>query len=213
MAVERTGAIGNTWLRLSTLALSPLMVSLFCQPSYAASVVASLIPMQQLTEDSNIALGKLRVGQEFGFSFWAKAKESNVDWAAIIDYRHNGKKSFAFHQKGNEVNHFAFGVHSATGVSGVYATLKPEEWQHVAIVKSLGSLAIYVNGDKVDRVALKSSYKIDYAGDEVLTIGGWGYGGRRWLGTVSCLYVFDGAMSEREVKALSKQSECKKERN
>lgn len=177
----------------------------------AGQLVASVVPMQKFTGDNVLVLGNLGLKQNFSISFWAKSPEHNPEWAAILDYRHNGTKSFAFHQKGNEQNHYSFGVHSGNGVHGAYATLDPGVWHQMVLVKSPGQMVVYQDGKVVDETGFDKKFAIDYAGDEVLTIGGWGYGKRRWLGAVSCLFIYDYPVDEKKVQRLAKQVECTKE--
>jgi hypothetical protein len=180
-----------------------------CQFAFAADPIVYLRPTQHLTGSNVLTLGNLGLRQSFSFSFWIKPNPGSPAWAAVLDYRHTAKKSFAFHQKNQDANHFAFGVHSKDGVHGVYARLKSTEWQHVALIKSNDFMAIFVNAKSVDRTAVSSMFRIDYKGDEVLTIGGWGYGDRRWLGAISCIRVYDEPLNEHTVKILSQQTECK----
>lgn len=170
--------------------------------------IASSIPVQKFTGDNPVVLGNLALGQEFSFSLWVKPDEDNPDWAAIIDYRHSATKSFAFHQKGGEKNLFAFGVHAAKDVYGVYARLTPGRWQHVTLLKSLDEITIYLDGKKVDSKHFDRHFEVGYAGDEVLTVGGWGYGERRWRGSVSCMRVFNYRLSHPIIKILTRCSGC-----
>lgn len=174
----------------------------------AEQLIASVVPLHKFTGDNALVLEHLSIKQNFSISFWAKSPEQNPEWAAILDYRHNSTKSFAFHQKSNEQNHFSFGAHSKAGVHGVYANLKPGVWYHMVLVKAPGRMAIYQDGKKVDETDFDKNFSIDYVGDEILTIGGWGYGGRRWLGSISCLYIYDYPIGENEISALAKHVEC-----
>jgi len=179
-----------------------------------ANSLVFLRPAQRLSGDTRIVLGNLGLGQCFTLSIWVKPAEGkNQDWAAIIDYRHKATKSFAFHQKGSEMHHFAFGVHAKNGVYGVYAKLKPLQWQHVLLVKATDFMAIFIDGELMDKTVLSPTFHIDYTGDEILTVGGWGYGNREWLGAVSCIAIFDVPITEEEINVLSKQVECKNEQS
>ncbi len=165
--------------------------------------ISSVLPIQKFTENTPLVLGNLAIRQEFSISLWLMPVEDNPDWAAILDYRHSGTKSFAFHQKGGEKNLFAFGVHAENGVHGTYVNLVPGRWQHVFLVKTLDEIAIYVNGHKVSSKHFDRSFQVGYAGDEILTIGGWGYGGRYWRGSVACVQVFDYPLSVPMISILN----------
>ncbi len=170
--------------------------------------IASVLPLQKFSIDNSLVLGNLGLKQEFSFSLWVFAVENNSDWSAILDYRHSATKSFAFHQKEGENNLFAFGVHAANGVHGTYVHLTPNRWQHVALVKSRSRLAIYVDGIKASEKSFDGGFDVAYAGDEMLTINGWGYGGRRWLGSVSCVRVFDYPLPHFFIKLLARDRGC-----
>lgn len=156
-----------------------------------------------------ITLEKLDINQIFSFSFWVKPGESNVAWADILDYRHKHDKSFAFHQNADSANLYVFGVHSKNGAQGVYAELNPHVWQHVVLVKTHNSLSIYVNGNLIDHKVDKEEIIVDYLGDEILTIGGWGYGGRFWVGEISCFKVFDTSLTIDIVHILGSKISCR----
>jgi hypothetical protein len=170
--------------------ISCVILFAFCGVSRFLPIATS-VPIQEFIKSPPLVFGNLAFRQEFSISLWLMPTEGNEEWAAILDYKHNGTKSFAFHQKGGENNLYAFGVHSKNGVHGVYANLILRRWQHVVIVKSLSEMSIYVDGQKVDSKYLDRDFEVGYAGDEILTVGAWGYGNRFWHGSVSCVRVFD----------------------
>lgn len=174
----------------------------------ALQPIASSIPVQKFTGENSLVLGNLALAQEFTFSLWVMPAEDNLDWAAILDYRHTSTKSFAFHQRAGEKNVFSFGLHATNGVYGTYVQLTPGRWQHVTLLKSLDEIAIYRDGELVDSKHFDRRFKVGYAGDEFLTVGGWGYGGRRWRGSVSCVRVFNYTLSLPMIQILMHSGGC-----
>ncbi len=148
---------------LSGLVVAVAAISYYVTRTEADMPIATMLPIQQLGGSNFLMLGELELSQQFSFSFWASPTDQNPDWAAIIDFRHRGDKSFSIHQKGNDQNHYAFGIHAKEGVHGVYFRLKPATWQHVALIKSPSRMAVYVDGKIVDEKKISDAYQIKYA--------------------------------------------------
>lgn len=196
------------WALLASLAILCGSLAL-SRPTVAAEALAVIRPMSRFTGTEVLNLGNVGLNQVFSASLWVKPTGGGPDWAAIMDYRHSDSKSFAFHQKAGESGHFVFGIHSQNGVLGANVTLRTGEWQHIALVKSARALSIFVNGNQIDQTTVDDSFRIRYTGDELLTLGGRGYGGRMWLGLMSCVAIFASPLTEDEIKTLAAQADCK----
>ena len=190
------------------LTLGILLLSIFVYSKTIPRPIAAISTSHIFSGYDPIVLGKLNINQEFSFSFWIKPAEFNTAWADILDYRHKQDKSFAFHQKADNVNLYAFGIHSKNGAQGVYANLNPHVWQHVILVKTHNSMSIYIDGSLVDHKVDDSGMIIDYIGDEILTVGGWGYGGRGWVGEMSCFLAFDAPLRVDAIARLGLNRAC-----
>lgn len=184
------------------LALGILLSTLFLYIQTVPRPIASVFFSDIFSGEEPIVIGKLNINQEFSFSFWVKPAEFNTEWADILDYRHKQDKSFAFHQKADNVNLYAFGVHSKNRAQGAHVNLNPDIWQYVTLIKTTNSLSIYVNGTLIDQKLDEKGIIVDYSGDEILTVGGWGYGGRGWNGEISCFLAFDVPLTIDVITAL-----------
>lgn len=152
---------------------------------------------------------KLKFTQVFSISFWVNPAKFNQDWAEVFDYRHKQDKSFAFHKLPGYEGRYAFGIHSKIAVHGVYVNLISNSWQHITITKSENLLSIYLNGRLHEQKIISNLNNIDYAGDEILTLGDWGYGGRNWEGSLSCFMVFSYPLDVQQAADIGSANYCK----
>jgi hypothetical protein len=134
--------------------------------------------------------------QNFTVEMWVKAGETQVTYADIIDNNHTDYRSWVVQQNANTTNSYSFGVSGSPG-AGVSFELTPSTWQHLAFVKDVNSISVYIDGIIVGSTPYSGS--IPYDGSQFLRIGNWGGGGRNWNGSIDEVRIWNTARTASEI--------------
>ncbi|XZF62279.1 MAG: Calx-beta domain-containing protein [Gloeotrichia echinulata DVL01] len=136
--------------------------------------------------------------QNFTLEMWVKAGETQVRYADIIDNNHRSNRSWVVQQNDYATNNYHFGVSSSTGVgTGVSFALTPNTWQHLAFVKDVNSVSVYIDGVLVNSASYSGS--INYDGSQFLRLANWGVGGRNWNGSMDEVRIWNTARTASEI--------------
>ncbi|WYM00653.1 MAG: Calx-beta domain-containing protein [Gloeotrichia echinulata CP02] len=136
--------------------------------------------------------------QNFTLEMWVKAGETQVRYADIIDNNHRSNRSWVVQQNDYATNNYYFAVSSSTGVgTGVSFALTPNTWQHLAFVKDVNSVSVYIDGVLVNSASYSGS--INYDGSQFLRLANWGVGGRNWNGSMDEVRIWNTARTASEI--------------
>lgn len=142
-----------------------------------------------------VDLGSYFNYQTFTVEMWVKPGATQVQYADIIDNNHTDFQSWVLQQNGNNLNEYYFA--GSTGISPTF-TLTADVWQHIAIVSTVNTKTIYVNGIPVVNQANTSL--INYDGSQYLRLSRWGFGGRNWNGSMDELRIWNRALCQSEIQ-------------
>lgn len=148
--------------------------------------------------DDSVDLGAGYQLQTFTYAFWVKEGETQGSgFIDILDTDHRSEVGIVI-QKGHDGPHdYVVGM---GGTEGMFVTLQPGVWQHIAFTRGEDGLAqLFLDGQRIDT---KSSPPVVYHGSEFLRLGRWGGGGRHWRGEIDEFRVYNRALSPAEVGLL-----------
>ena len=152
--------------------------------------------------NDSVDLGTWFNYQNFTLEMWVKAGETQVTYADIIDNNHTGSRGWVVQQDANATNHYSIFVNGSPNVL-VSFVLTANTWQHLALVKDVNSISVYIDGAIVGSTSYSGS--ITYDGSQILRLGQWGGGGRNWNGSMDEVRVWNTARTQAEIQAnLSK---------
>ena len=143
--------------------------------------------------------------QEFSVSMWVKAGLSQAAYADIIDNNHTGSRSWVVeYANSGDAAHSDFGWGLAN-IGYIPFSLTKGVWQHLALTIDTNHIAsLYLDGALVGTAA--GAGPIAYDGSQFLRLGAWGGGGRNLNGAIDDLIIFNRALAQGEIAAITAAS-------
>jgi Leucine-rich repeat (LRR) protein len=144
--------------------------------------------------NTSVELGSWFNYQIFSIEMWLKPGATQVTYADIIDNKHSTNINWVC-QRWSDPNTYNFGANQAAWSF----TLTADKWQHLALIKDSTRISIYINGILIDTAYHPLS--INYDGNQFLTLGKHGYGGRNWNGEMDEVRLWSRVLCQTEIQA------------
>ena len=163
-----------------------------------ANANANATAIQLNGANQQVDLGTWFNYQNFTVEMWVKAGVTQVAYADIIDNNHNNTdyRSWVVQQNASATNSYLFSVNGSPSAN-VFFNLTSSTWQHLAFVKDVNSISVYIDGVIVGYSSYSGS--INYDGSQFLRLGNWGSGGRNWNGSIDEVRIWNTARTASEI--------------
>ncbi len=148
--------------------------------------------------NDQVELGNWFDNQEFTIEMWLNPGSSQALYANILDNAHSDSRGFVVQQDANNLNKYYFAVSSNAGpITLINFELTANQWQHLAFVKGVSSISVYING--VLKGNKPYSGNVFYDGSQFLTLGNFRGGGRNWNGSMDEVRIWNNVLSEAQL--------------
>jgi len=141
--------------------------------------------------------------QTFTVELWVNPSQTQVEYADIIDNHHYGEVRWVCQREPvGPPNSWQFGIPASISNGGpVVFQLTPNTWQHLALVKDVNEVRVYINGILAGSAPVAGTIN-GSEGDNNIWIGGKTYGefgGRNFNGKMDEIRLWNSARTQTQI--------------
>ena len=170
-------------------------------PNYSFVITASTSPASALNfdgVDDFVDIGGSFTQQAFTAEMWLNPASTQTPFANIIDNNHSNFQNWTVEQSSSTNNTYSFICGQPAGLTSVNFSLTANAWQHLAVVKSLTDMKVYVNGILIATAPWTGT--INYT-SQFLRLGKWGGATpRNWNGSMDELRLWSTVRTQCEIQ-------------
>ncbi len=149
--------------------------------------------------DDFVSIGNWWNYQTFTVELWVNPAPAQVEYADIIDNNHSGGVRWVCQREpGGGPNAWQFGIPASIQSGVIVFQLTPNTWQHLALVKDVNEIRVYINGIPAGSAAVAGTINGSGSGNDIW-IGNWHGGGRNFNGYMDEIRLWKAVRTQAQI--------------